>query len=142
MGRCPVEYRGNLCICPSVCPSVCLSVLLSVPPSQPASYQRVLDGWMDGWTDGRTDGQTDGFDAQISLVFYRTSSLLGPMPCLLSNCHHYVDGQGKGTADHPLPLGDLFFSLSPLILLIPLIFPTFHLSFFSSLPHSLISSKL
>ena len=45
-------------------------------------------------------------DAQIYPVFYRTSSPLGSLPCLLPNCHHYVDGQGKGTADHLLPLGD------------------------------------
>ena len=51
------------------------------------------------------DGRTD---AQISPVFYRTSSPLGPLPCLLPNRPHSVDGQGKGTADHLLPLGDWF----------------------------------
>merc|ERR1711989_230454 len=47
-------------------------------------------------------------DKQISPVFYRTSSPLGPLPCLLPNCHFNVDGQSKGTADHLLPLGDWF----------------------------------
>ena len=45
-GRCPVEYRGNLCIRPSVHPS---------PLSQPTS-ERI---WSDRWTDRRTDVHTD-----------------------------------------------------------------------------------
>ena len=64
---------------------------------------------MDGRADGRLQGRTDGrTDAQISPVFYRTLSSLGPLPCLLSHCHRHVNGQGKGTADHLLPLGDWF----------------------------------
>ena len=60
---------------------------------------------MDVWIDRRTDRC---LYAQISPVFYRTLSPLGPLPCLLPNCPYNVDGQGKGTADHLhlLPLGD------------------------------------
>ena len=78
-------------ICVYFCPSIRLSVC--PPPSQPASHHRALDGWMDGRMDGR-------MYAQITSVFYRTSSLLGPLPCLLPGYHPYVDGQGKGIADH------------------------------------------
>ena len=35
---------------------------------------------------------------------------MGPLPCLPPNCHRYVDGQGKGTADHFFPLCDWFIS--------------------------------
>ena len=62
-----------------------------------------MDGQTDGWTDGRTDGQTY---AQFPPVSYRTLSPLGPLPCLPQNCHCNIDGQGKGTADHILPLRD------------------------------------
>ena len=33
-GRSSVEYRGNLCVCPSIGPSIQLSVCASVPPSE------------------------------------------------------------------------------------------------------------
>jgi len=44
-GRCPVEYRGNLCVHPSVCLSVC--------PPHPASQPLKGSGQMDGQMDGR-----------------------------------------------------------------------------------------
>ena len=62
----------------SICPSV---HSLYPPPPQPASH-------LDGWTDGQTDRWTY---TQISPVFYRTSSPLGPLPCLLPNRPHSVD---------------------------------------------------
>ena len=37
-----------------------------------------MDGRTDGWTDGRMDGRTD--ERTKVLVFYRTSSLSGPLP--------------------------------------------------------------
>ena len=53
------------------------------------------------------DGQIDERkDAQISPVFYRTSCPLRPLPCLLQYRCCNADGQGKGTADHILPLGN------------------------------------
>ena len=52
--------------------------------------------------DKQTDRRMDRFP------LYRASSPLGPLPCLLPNYHRYVDDQGKGAADHLLPLGDFF----------------------------------
>ena len=52
-----------------------------------------MDAWMDGWT-------------EIPPVFYRTSSPLGPLSCFRSVRKKYRE-QGKGIADHILPLGDL-----------------------------------
>ena len=69
--------------------------------SYETSYCRALvdmDGWTDGWQSC----------AQISPVFYRTSSPLRPLPCLVQNCHCNTNGQGKGTTDHLLPLSGLF----------------------------------
>ena len=65
------------------------------------------DGCNNGTMDGRTDGRTDG--RKIS-PFYRTSSPIGaaalPPPMKIKE---KVE-QGKGTADHLMPLGYL---LSP-----------------------------
>ena len=66
-----------------------------------------MDGWTDRWTDGRTDGQTDRWmDGQTDgwkiSPFYRTSSPIGAAAQLQpKNCVK----QGKGTADHMMPLG-------------------------------------
>ena len=73
-----------------------------------AGPQAWLDG-PEGGTDGRTDGRTNG--RKIS-PFYRTSSPIGaaalPPPM---KTKEKVE-QGKGTADHLMPLGYLFtFSL-------------------------------
>ena len=70
-----------------------------------------MDGWTDGWMDGRTDGWTDGRTDR------RTENLpilqdfvpyQGRCPATaqlqLENCIK----QGKGTADHMMPLGDWF----------------------------------
>ena len=50
------------------------------------------DGWMDGWADVWADGRN------FSPLFYRTSSPIG-------SAAQKVMRQGKGTADHLLPLG-------------------------------------
>ena len=110
-----ISIRGS--VHPSVCLSICLSVHSSVPPP---SHHWALDEWLDGRMDRWTDGQTY---AQISPLFYRTLSPLSPLPCLLSNCHRFDHGQGKGTADRLLPLVDWFFSSSahvPYLLFHPL----------------------
>ena len=41
-------------------------------------------------------------------VFYRISSPLGPLPCLLSLQFTIMQSRAMGIADHILPLGDLF----------------------------------
>ena len=57
-------------------------------------------------TDGRTDGRMDG--RKIS-PFYRTSSPIGAatLPAPMKTKEKVK--QGKGTADHLMPLGYLFF---------------------------------
>ena len=85
-------------------------------PSQPASQSSLrLQAWLagpqawlagpEGGTDGRTDKRTD--ERKIS-PFYRTSSPIGaaalPPPM---KTKEKVE-QGKGTADHLMPLGYLF----------------------------------
>ena len=59
---------------------------------------------MDGWTDGWTDRQTDKW--KIS-PFYRTSSPIraAALPAPMKT-NKKVE-QGKGTADHLMPLGYL-----------------------------------
>ena len=42
------------------------------------------------------------------LVFYRTSSPSGPLPCFLSLKFTIMQSRAKGIADHILPLGDWF----------------------------------
>ena len=54
-------------------------------------------GWMDGWM-YRFPLYSTGLR---SLQFPP-----GPLPCLHSSYHHEIPQQGKGTDDHPLPLGD------------------------------------
>ena len=49
-GRCPAEYRGNLCVWPSVHLSV------SVPPEP---LEMLQSAYQDGWMDKLMDGQTD-----------------------------------------------------------------------------------
>ena len=85
MGQCPKEYRGNLCVHPSICPSVHLAVRRqSIHPPRALLWLAdwiggegwkygQMDRWMDRWTDGRAY-------AQIPPEFYRTSSPLGPQP--------------------------------------------------------------
>ena len=47
-------------------------------------------------------------DVQIPPVFYRTSSPSGPLPCSTERLLLTNQQQGKGSADHILPLGDWF----------------------------------
>ena len=58
------------------------------------------------WTDGHTNGRTDG--RKIS-PFYRTSSPIGAaaLPAPLKTKEKVE--QGKGTADHLMPLGYLLY---------------------------------
>ena len=60
-----------------------------------------MDGWTDIWTHICSD----------SPCILQDMSPLGPLPGLLLNCYCNVDGQGEGTADYVLPLGDWFFVL-------------------------------
>ena len=85
------------------------------------------DGRMDGRTDGRMDGRTNG--RKIS-PFYRTSSPIGAaaLPAPMKTKEKVE--QGKGTADHLIPLGYLFISL----FLITLPFPDTHHQLASSTP--------
>ena len=59
------------------------------------------DGWMDGRTDGRTDGRMEILPILQDFVPYRgrcpTTAPLQPENSLK---------QGKGTADHVMPLGE------------------------------------
>ena len=88
MMSCRIQGKSvRMPVCLSICPFV------HPPPSQP-------DRRIDEWTDGQ-------MYAQISPVFYRTSSPLEVGRAADPNCHHYIDGQGMGTADHLLPLGNL-----------------------------------
>ena len=54
---------------------------------------------------GRTNGRTN---ERKSPVFYRTSSLSGPLPCFPSLQFTITQSRATGIADHLLPLGDLF----------------------------------
>ena len=58
-------------------------------------------------TDGQTDRRMNEWKNE-SPVFYRTSSPLGPLPCL-SFRFTSMQSRATGIADHILPLGDLFF---------------------------------
>ena len=53
--------------------------------------------------DGRMDGQTDGWKMS---PFYRTLSPIGAAALLQPNFDPKTKKQGKGTADHMMPLGD------------------------------------
>ena len=63
-----------------------------------------MDGRTDGWTDGRMDGRTENLPILQDFVPYRgrcpATAQLQPKNCVK---------QGKGTADHMMPLGDWFF---------------------------------
>ena len=66
----------------------------------------------DGRTDGRMDGRTDGRTYRFPLYSTGLRPLrypLGPLPCLHNRHRSEIPKQGKGTADHLLPLGDWFF---------------------------------
>ena len=71
---------------------------------------RRTDGWRGGQTDGRTDKQMDGKSPHSTGIL----PLSGPLPCFLSqkpskkSMPTQVE-QGKGTADHLMPLGDWFY---------------------------------
>ena len=83
------RYLVNLC--------VCLHIRLSPiphPPSQPLDLG-----------DGRIDGR---MHEKIPFVFYKTSTPSELLLWLLHICHCNIDGQGKGTAYHVLPLSDCF----------------------------------
>ena len=115
----------------SVHTSVCWSVhpCIRSPPPQPASLWRALGRWRDGRTDGWTY-------AQIPPVFYRTSSPLGLLPCLLHHCHCKKEWQGKGTADHILPVGD-WFLMNIFIILCSI----FHVCFCAIQPYTIVISS-
>ena len=120
-GRSPVEWGDFPSVRLSVCPSVHPFPPLGHPPRPwlRAGWMGLRPGWMaqrggmDGWTDsqtnrwkdGRMNGQTD--KRKIS-PFYRTLSPIGaaalPPPM---KTKEKVE-QGKGTADHLMPLGYLF----------------------------------
>ena len=53
-------------------------------------------------------GLTDERTNKSPLVFYRTSSPLGPLPCYPSPTITYIQSRAKGIADHILPLGNWF----------------------------------
>ena len=72
-----------------------------------------MDGQMDGQTDSRMDGQTDGrtdrrTNGRKISPFYRTLSPIGPaaLPPPMKTIEKVK--KGKGTADHLMPLGNLF----------------------------------
>ena len=72
------------------------------------------DGQTDGWTDGQTDGRTDGrmdkrTDGRKISPFYRTLSPIGAAALPPPMKTKEKEEQGKGTADHLMPLGYLFF---------------------------------
>ena len=81
-GWCPVEYRGNLYIRPSICPFI--------PPPQPASHCRALDGWMDGHMDRLMDVCTDFPCILQEIVPFGATAL--PTSKLLLQC--WWAGQG------------------------------------------------
>ena len=62
------------------------------------------------------DGRTDGMTNESPPVFYRTSSPLGPLPCFPSLQFTITQSRATGIADHILPLGDLLYPLSGLLL--------------------------
>ena len=78
---------------PSVCPSVHLDCPFIQPP-QPA----IVELWMDGWMDQQTNGRTDFPCILQDIVPFGSTALP------TSELSHSVDGQGKGTANHLLPL--------------------------------------
>ena len=55
------------------------------------------------------------------LVFYRTSSPLGPLPCSLSFQFKFKQSRATGIADHILPLGDLFSNMFNVFVLMSMI---------------------
>ena len=59
---------------------------------------------MDGWTNGRNFSP-----------FYKTSSPIGAAALLPIHVNYQILEQGKGTADHMMPLGDWFFNEFPKI---------------------------
>ena len=66
---------------------------------------------MDGWTDGRMDGRMDGWtdertDKRKISPFYRTSSPIGAAALPPPMKTKEKVQQGKGTADHLMPVGD------------------------------------
>ena len=70
------------------------------PPSTwlgpPWAWLRPLGGgWTDGWMDGRNFSP-----------FYRISSPIGTAALLHIHVNYQKLKQGKGTADHMMPLGD------------------------------------
>ena len=64
---------------------------------------------MDGWTDGRNFSP-----------FYRTSSPIGAAALLPIHVNYQIPKQGKGTADHMMPLGD-WFGFTAIILCVSLV---------------------
>ena len=122
-GQSPVEWGDFPFVRPSVCPSVRPLVCPSVhsplwaiqpglrpsqpglSPSQPGLRPSQLSLKPEGGTNGRTDGRTN---KQKISPFYRTLSPIGaaalPPPM---KTKEKVE-QGKGTADHLMPLGYLF----------------------------------
>ena len=74
-----------------------------------------MDGQMDrrtdGWTDGETDGQMDGrMDVHIEFlpILQDFVPSWGRCPATLCNFKTAMK-QGKGTANHMMPLGDLLY---------------------------------
>ena len=95
-------------------------------PSQPGLRPSQLSLKPEGGTNGRTDGRTN---KQKISPFYRTLSPIGaaalPPPM---KTKEKVE-QGKGTADHLMPLGYLFlFDIQVSFILIPFFFLFFSFS--------------
>ena len=91
-GQCPVDYRGNLYVCPRVHLSICPSV---VPPSQPAVIGLWMDRWMDRQTDRRMDGQTDGCTHRFPLYLTRHCPLWIQCPAYFKTATAMLMGRAR-----------------------------------------------
>merc|ERR1712212_1087834 len=96
---------------PSVRPSVHSPLWVIQPSLRLQAWLARPQAWLDdpeGGMDGRTDGRMD--KRKIS-PFYRTSSPIGAAAQPLPMKTKEKVEQGKGTADHLMPLGYLFYPI-------------------------------
>ena len=107
-GRFSVRLSVRPSVCPSVRPSGWLAGWLGLRPSwlglRPG-WLGLRPGWMaqGGGTDGRTNGRTENLPILQDFVPYRGRCPASPM-----KTKEKVE-QGKGTADHLMPLGYLLY---------------------------------